>query len=84
MFDPRKYANLLLPLPLPGYFTYAVPEELEESLQVGTRVVVQFGKKKLYTALVREVHDKKPNIPVKEVMAQMDKRPVVNDFQFEF
>jgi primosomal protein N' (replication factor Y) (superfamily II helicase) len=84
MFEIHKYANLLLPLPLPGYFTYAVPEEMEVSLQVGMRVVVQFGKKKLYTALVREVHEKKPNIPVKEVMAQMDKKPVVNDFQFEF
>lgn len=84
MFDIRKYANLLLPLPLPGYFTYAVPEEMEGSLQVGMRVVVQFGKKKLYTALVREIHENKPNIPVKEIMAQMDKKPVVNALQFEF
>jgi primosomal protein N' (replication factor Y) (superfamily II helicase) len=82
--ESHKYANLLLPLPLPGYFTYAVPEELEGSLEVGMRVVVQFGKKKLYTALVREIHEKKPNIPVKEIMAQMDKKPVVNAFQFEF
>lgn len=84
MFDICKYANLLLPLPLPGYFTYAVPEELEGTLQMGMRVVVQFGKKKLYTALVREIHENKPNIPVKELMAQMDKKPVVNALQFEF
>lgn len=82
--EPRKYANLLLSLPLPGYFTYAVPEELESSLKVGVRVVVQFGKKKLYTALVRGITDEKPGIPVKEIISQMDEKPVVNAMQFEF
>lgn len=55
-----KYANLLLPLPLPGFFTYAVPQEMEASLVPGVRVVVQFGKKKLYTALVYNIHETKP------------------------
>lgn len=82
--EPRKYANLLLPLPLPGYFTYAVPEELESSLKVGVRVVVQFGKKKLYTALVREITEEKPGMPVKEIISQMDEKPVVNAMQLEF
>lgn len=84
MFHSRKYANLLLPLPLPGYFTYSVPDELADSLQVGVRVVVQFGKKKLYTALVREIHEKNPGIQLKPVISQIDINPVVNVFQFEF
>ncbi len=79
-----KYASLLLPLPLPGFFTYAVPEEMAETLKVGVRVVVQFGKKKLYTALVREIHEQKPDIEVKEIISQMDAKPVVNAMQFEF
>ncbi len=49
---PITFADVLLPLPLPGYFTYSVPEELTAGLTAGKRVVVQFGKKKVYTALV--------------------------------
>lgn len=82
--DSRKYANLLLPLPLPGYYTYAVPEELIDSIRVGVRVVVQFGKKKLFTALVREIHENDPGINVKPVLSQIDLNPVVNVAQFEF
>jgi primosomal protein N' (replication factor Y) (superfamily II helicase) len=79
-----RYADLLLPLPIKGCFTYAVPEELQESLQTGVRVVVQFGRKKLYTALVRKIHSKNPGIHVKPILVQMDIRPVVNHLQFAF
>ena len=54
------FADLLLPLPLPAYFTYRVPYELNTAIQVGQRVVVQFGKKKVYTALVRKIHQVPP------------------------
>ncbi len=79
-----KYANVLLPLPLPGFFTYAVPQEIESSLVSGVRVVVQFGKKKLYTALVYSIHEIQPCLPVKDIMVQMDILPVVCSQQFMF
>ena len=84
MFDKSLYANLILPLPLPGYFTYEVPSDLRNTIQKGVRVVVQFGKKKLYTALVKELHEIKPGIPVKSIISQMDAKPVVNPIQFSF
>lgn len=66
------YADVILPLPLPGTFTYSIPEELGESVLPGCRVVVPFGKKKEYTALVTAIHDDKTNDyeirPIKELL----------------
>lgn len=84
MNQKQLYAHLLLPLPLPGYFTYSVPPVMNETLKIGVRVVVQFGKKKLYTALVRNIHEERPGLPVKEIITQMDTQPVVNPRQFDF
>jgi len=46
------FADVLLPLPVGGAFTYRVPDELAERVTEGVRVVVQFGARKIYTALV--------------------------------
>ena len=54
------YADVILPLPLPGCFTYTIPPELMDTVLAGCRVIVQFGSKKFYSALVREVHNRKP------------------------
>ena len=49
------FTDIILPLPIKGSFTYAVPKDVD--LTIGQRVVVQFGKRKLYTAIVLKVHD---------------------------
>ena len=56
-----------MPLPLEGTFTYSVPQDLEDKIKVGMRVIVPCGQKKTYTALCVEVTDKKPNIGVKNI-----------------
>ena len=48
------YANIILPLPLDGYFTYSVPDALASRVQNGTRVTVPFGKSKTYVGIVAE------------------------------
>ena len=45
------YVDVILPLPLQNTFTYEVPSEFE-AVEEGMRVVVQFGQKKFYTAVV--------------------------------
>ena len=76
------FADLLLPLPLDGTFTYAVSPEMVSGLKRGMRVVVPFGKKKFYTALVIKVHDQKPpGYQVKEILSVLDAAPVVQDSQ---
>ena len=48
------YANIILPLPLDGYFTYCVPDDLASRVQNGMRVTVPFGKSKTYVGVVAE------------------------------
>ena len=73
-----KYAEVILPLPLPGTFTYSIPEELEGKILPGCRVTVPFGKKITYTALVESLHDvtdcKHEIRPIKELL---DELPIV-------
>ncbi len=75
---PGLYAKVILPLPLHGAFTYKVPTLLEDDIKEGGRVIVQFGQKKLYSALVIALADKKPeNIDIKEIIGVLDSHPVV-------
>ena len=70
------YVDVILPVPLQGLFTYAVPEGM--TVQVGCRVLVPFGKSKTYVGLVALVHDTKPEgYTVKGILQVMDVQPVV-------
>ncbi|MFN3528828.1 MAG: primosomal protein N' [Bacteroidia bacterium] len=57
---PQLYADVLLPLHLPATYTYAVPADWQSHLVAGARVVVQFGKTRMYTGLVWKLHKQKP------------------------
>jgi len=79
------FADILLPLPVQGYFTYRVPHELNEIVEEGKRVVVQFGARKIFTGLVRRVHEDIPkSSSVKYILNVLDDDPVVFPVQFEF
>lgn len=79
------FADVILPLPLPGFFTYRVPYELNDTVKKGTRVVVQFGKKKIYTALVYRIHENVPvNYQPKYTLSVLDESPIVNETQYKF
>ena len=54
------FADILLPLPLEGTFTYRVPYELNDFLKTGHRVAVQFGRKKIYAGIVKNIHTNSP------------------------
>lgn len=72
------FAEVILPLPLYSTFTYSIPEYMDVQVQVGSRVLVQFGKKKYYTAIVEAIHSDKPKgYDVKPVMAVLDSSPIV-------
>lgn len=72
------FAEVILPLPLFSTFTYSIPEEMENLVQIGSRVLVQFGKKKYYTAIVEATHSSKPSgYEVKPLMAVLDTAPIV-------
>ena len=67
------YANIILPLPLDGYFTYSVPDALASRVQNGMRVTVPFGKSKTYVGIVAEYPVDVPK-PVEEVAQQGKKK----------
>lgn len=76
-----KYAVVVLPLALHDCLTYAIPEELENGVKSGVRVVVPLGKKKLYTAIVLEINDTKPDYEVKEIIEIIDNEPIITQTQ---
>ncbi|HET6224946.1 MAG TPA: primosomal protein N' [Bacteroidia bacterium] len=78
------FVDVILPLAVPNLYTYRVPYELNESIAIGKRVVVQFGKGKLYTALIRLIHENPPKqYTAKYLDSVLDEQPIVNLFQFE-
>ena len=77
-----KYADILLPVPLEGFFTYAVPERLREQIAFGMRVLVNFGPKKTYVGIVVRIHDEEPKgYNTKEIIDIADKQPMLLDKQ---
>lgn len=81
-----KYADVILPLPLENSYTYSIPADLEAAVTPGCRVVVHFGKKRYYTAIVMSVHERKPDseFETKEIYALLDATPVLRRPQLRF
>ena len=81
----KKYVDVILPLPLPKSFTYSLPDECAEDVKIGCRVVVPFGRKKFYTAIVFNVHYCAPTeYEVKDISALLDASPILLPVQFKF
>ena len=73
------YASILLPLALPGCFSYIVPPRLAARVAVGSRVVVPLGPRRFYTGIVVELQEQNPQpaTQLKEVADVADDRPCV-------
>lgn len=78
------FVDVILPLHIHDTYTYRVPQEYNDVVQVGQRVVVQFGSKRLYSAVVRRVHQSVPRYMVKYVLSILDVEPIVNEKQLRF
>ncbi|WP_379090468.1 primosomal protein N' [Pedobacter sp. UC225_65] len=86
-FSEREtlFVEVILPLSLAINYTYRVPFELNDRIAVGKRVVVQFGKHKIYTALVKSIGDQPPEFyQAKYIIDVVDELPVITPKQFEF
>ncbi|MGB0979760.1 MAG: primosomal protein N', partial [Croceimicrobium sp.] len=81
----NKFAEIILPLALPVNYTYRIPDELSPIIQTGMRVVVPLGKRKLYTGLVKEIHDRAPEgFEVKDILDAEDESPIISPLQIDF
>jgi len=75
------YVDVILPLPVAGMFTYSI----DNNVDVGQRVVVQFGIRKIYTAIVAKLHNDRPtnNYRIKQVIAIIDEPPIISSRQLK-
>ena len=80
------FADVIVPLPLANSYTYRLPADMEGEIQVGSRVIVPFGQKKFYTAIVIRLHNTPPegNYQVKPVTEVLDPHPIVTPAQLAF
>jgi primosomal protein N' (replication factor Y) len=76
------FIEVVLPLSLAKTFTYSVSEAEFLYIKKGMRVAVPFGKSKIYTALVIDIHNNKPSLyDAKEIHQILDEFPIVTEVQ---
>lgn len=78
------FVDVIIPLSVPNKYTYRVPFELNEAIGIGKRVVVPFGRAKLYTAIVAKVHEEAPaKYQAKYITSVLDEQPIITPNQFK-
>ena len=79
------YVDVILPLPLKGTFTYELSQDEFNKLEIGFRVAVSFGKRKVYTGIVNELHNSKPkSYETKPIEFIYDDKSLVSQNQIDF
>jgi primosomal protein N' (replication factor Y) len=78
------FIDVILPIPIQKTFTYSITNDEANFLQKGMRVAVSFGKTKMYTGLVFNIHQIAPTLyEAKEIHQILDKAPLVNEEQLK-
>lgn len=72
-----QYADVVLPLPIGETFTYSLPDAMQPHAQVGCRVIVPFGNRKIYSAIIVRLHDTRPDYATKEALELAGDTPLV-------
>ena len=75
------FVDVILPLPLEGLFTYAIPAELESRVQCGVRLLVPLGRSKTYTAIAFRRHNEAPQFECKPIISVLDAAPILLEQQ---
>ncbi len=77
------YIDVILPLAVPRTYSYSVPRECVEAVQLGVRVEVQFGRNRLYAAIVLRVRDSAPDYATKDIVSVLDTTPIIGEPQLK-
>ncbi len=80
----KTYAEVILPVPVPGTFTYAIPEQIQDLVATGIRVLVPFGTRKYSGIVYRLVEEPPGNIVIRSIESLLETFPVVNSRQIKF
>ena len=77
------FAEIVLPVPIPKFFTYRVPAELNTIIKKGQRVIVPFGQKKILTGIIADLHHQPPKeYEAKYIHDILDVGEVIYEQQF--
>ena len=78
------FVDVIVPVPLPSLFTYFVEDEFIHQVEIGKRVVVKFGRNKLYTAIIHSIHNTPPSeYQAKAIDFVLDDFPIVDEIQLK-
>jgi primosomal protein N' (replication factor Y) len=79
------FADVILPLAVERNYTFGVPVQMQDKIKIGCRVEVQFGKRKVYSGIVKTLHQNKPDVyEVKPIRTLLDDEPIVTEQQLKF
>lgn len=77
-------ANVIVPLAAPKAYSYLVPDEYAAAIKVGMRVEVQFGRKKVYSGLVKSLGESDSTSRMKPILHLLDDQPIVHEQNLSF
>ncbi|MCU0328056.1 MAG: primosomal protein N' [Chitinophagales bacterium] len=76
------YAIIGIPLAIAKEYTYLIPDDIKNDIQVGSRVLVSFGHQKLYSGVVLALVDKyEGSYKVKPISSLIDAKPILTSVQ---
>ncbi len=79
------FAEIILPLGIGHTFTYRIPQNLLDEIIPGKRVLVPFGKTKVYAGILYSIHNKAPKeYEAKYIYSVFDSEPVLSSFSLTF
>ncbi|MEP7195632.1 MAG: primosomal protein N' [Saprospiraceae bacterium] len=78
------FAEIIVPLPLEGTFSYRIPNEFIQRIKIGQRVEIEFGKSKRYAGIVKNITNTSNWTKIKDVLDILDVEPIVNIQQLNF
>ncbi|WP_337043182.1 replication restart helicase PriA [Emticicia sp. 17c] len=80
--ETTYFADVILPVPIPRMFTYRVPRHFVGEIKIGARVIVQFGRNRVVTAVVGKIHTKPPEkYQAKYILELLDTDPLITQSQ---
>ena len=72
------FVDVILPLAIGKTYTYRIPKQFNDLIAVGKRVVVQFGKTKIYSAIIQSIHERAPErYEAKYILDVLDEKVIV-------
>ncbi|MEQ9438242.1 MAG: primosomal protein N' [Cyclobacteriaceae bacterium] len=78
------FADIILPVPIPRMFTYRIPRTMEAFVQIGSRVIVQFGSKRVLTGVVGKLHNRPPEkYNARYILEVLDENQIVEPVQIK-